>query len=102
MQVIVDIVIGGVHASSPGRFIAYRMKNAFQKAWLQPQYKLHAYIIARVHYLRVCNRMQPSIPPIGRRLSFSTSQVDLTHNDDYVVTIVNIINITTIVFTSMQ
>ena len=27
--------------------------------------------------------MQPSIPPIGRRLSFSTSQVDLTHNDDY-------------------
>ena len=48
--------------------------------------------------------MQPSIPPIGRRLSFSTSQVDLslTHSDDYVVTIVNIINITTIVFTSMQ
>ena len=33
--------------------------------------------------------------------SFSTSQVDLTHNDDYVVTIVNIINITTIAFTSM-
>ena len=27
--------------------------------------------------------MQPSIPPIGRRLSFSTSQVDLTHSDDY-------------------
>ena len=26
----------------------------------------------------------------------------LTHNDDYVVTIVNIINITTIVFASMQ
>ena len=46
--------------------------------------------------------MQPSIPPVGLRLSFSTSQVDLTHNDDYVVTIVNIINITTIVFTSMQ
>ena len=39
--------------------------------------------------------MQPSIPPIGRRWTFSTSQVDLTHNDDYVVTIVNIINITT-------
>ena len=33
--------------------------------------------------------MQSSIPPIGRVLSFSTSQVDLTHNDDYVVTIVN-------------
>ena len=46
--------------------------------------------------------MQPSIPPIGRHLSFSTSQVDLTYSDDYVVTIVNIINITTIVFTSMQ
>ena len=48
--------------------------------------------------------MQPSIPPIGLRLSFSTSQVDLTHSDDYVVTIVNIIKITTtcIVFTSMQ
>ena len=29
--------------------------------------------------------MQPSIPPIGQRLSFSTSQVDVTHNDDYVV-----------------
>ena len=43
--------------------------------------------------------MQPSIPPIGRRLSFSTSQVDLTHSDDYVVTIVNIINF---IFTSMQ
>ena len=28
--------------------------------------------------------MQPSIPPIGRRLSFSTSQVDLTYSDDYV------------------
>ena len=41
--------------------------------------------------------MQPSIPPIGQRLSFSMSQVDLTHNDDYVVTIVNIINITIIV-----
>ena len=27
--------------------------------------------------------MQPSIPPIGRRLSFFTSQVDLTHSDDY-------------------
>ena len=27
--------------------------------------------------------MQPSIPPIGQRLSFSMSQVDLTHNDDY-------------------
>ena len=27
--------------------------------------------------------MQPSIPPIGRRLSFSMSQVDLTHSDDY-------------------
>ena len=27
--------------------------------------------------------MQPSIPPIGRCLSFSTSQVDLTHSDDY-------------------
>ena len=26
--------------------------------------------------------MQPSIPPVGRHLSFSTSQVDLTHNDD--------------------
>ena len=46
--------------------------------------------------------MQPSIPPIGRSLSFSTSQDDLAHSDDYVVTIVNIINITTIVFTSMQ
>ena len=46
--------------------------------------------------------MQLSIPPIGRRWTFSTSQVDLTHNDDYVVTIVNIINFTTIVFTSMQ
>ena len=41
--------------------------------------------------------MQPSIPPIGQRLSFSMSQVDLTHIDDYVVTIVNIINITIIV-----
>ena len=40
--------------------------------------------------------MQPSIPPIGRCLTFSTSQVDLTHNDDYVVTIVNIINITSL------
>ena len=46
--------------------------------------------------------MQPSIPPIGWRWTFSMSQVDLTHNDDYVVTIVNIINITTIVFISMQ
>ena len=27
--------------------------------------------------------MQPSIPPIGQRLPFSTSQVDLTHSDDY-------------------
>ena len=46
--------------------------------------------------------MQPSMPPIGQRWTFSTSQVDLTHNDDYVVTIVDIINFTTIVFTSMQ
>ena len=46
--------------------------------------------------------MQPSIPPIGLCWTFSTSQVDLTHNDDYVVTIVNIINFTNIVFTSMQ
>ena len=30
------------------------------------------------------------------------SQVDLTHSDDYVVALVNIINITTIVFTSLQ
>ena len=28
--------------------------------------------------------MQPSIPPIGQRLSFSTSQVDLTHSDDFI------------------
>ena len=27
--------------------------------------------------------MQPSIPPIGRSWTFSTSQVDLTHSDDY-------------------
>ena len=48
--------------------------------------------------------MQPSIPPIGRRLSFSTSQVDLTHNDDYhycieVKTIVVMLMIFTIVTT---
>ena len=29
--------------------------------------------------------MQLSIPPIGQSWTFSTSQVDLTHSDDYVV-----------------
>ena len=48
--------------------------------------------------------MQPSIPPIGRRLSFSMSQVDLTHSDDYhycieVKTIVVMLMIFTIVTT---
>ena len=48
--------------------------------------------------------MQPSIPPIGQRLSFSTSQVDLTHSDDYhycieVKTIVVMLMIFTIVTT---
>ena len=48
--------------------------------------------------------MQPSIPPIGQCLSFSTSQVDLTHSDDYhycieVKTIVVMLMILTIVTT---
>ena len=45
--------------------------------------------------------MQPPIPPIGWRLSFSTSQVDLTQSDDYheVKTIVVMLIIFTIVTT---
>ena len=57
--------------------IDYRHLNSLTKSDIYP--------LPRIDDIKssLSKSMQPSITPIGRRWTFSTSQVDLTHSDDY-------------------